>query len=238
VGAPLAAIALANSRDQKPASPPPPPAAAKKVPTPDQALRPGETEASGSSSGLTFIKDQDGQVIGFRDPETNNPTYFPDGATQDESQKMVDEARSRIPKGGTAAAPVSSPAESSGSVVPLATGTPQNGDTSASSPTTTGNGQGTPLLTSDGTGLVLNSDGTITRSSKSSGTYRKNYGSSGGSSYGRGSSSKRKKKKGRSSSSASGMWEGFPFNRPPSSIRQLVLDAIAASQAKSKSKGR
>lgn len=105
---------------------------------------------------------------------------------------------------------------------------------------------GKPLVTKDGedTGLVLADDGKV-YPSKSSGGYTKGSGSSGysrssGSSYRSGRSSsyrgKKKKKGSTSSSSTGGMWPGFPFNRPPSPIRQLVLDAIAASQAKGKSK--
>ncbi len=134
-----------------------------------------------------------------------------------------------------ATAPVVPPVHSDAPVVPLATGTPPSGTTAAPA-------EGTPILDSEGkdTGLVVNSDGTVTNTSDGGGGgYTKKSSSSGG--YSRGGYSgggysggryHKKKKKGSSTSSVgSQFWEGFPFNRPNSPIRQQILDAIAASKA-------
>lgn len=93
----------------------------------------------------------------------------------------------------------------------------------------------------DSKGGVYDDSGTYHGSYDKSGTYHKSYGgySNGGYSGSSRYSSKRKSsRRGSGSSFGGGMWEGFPFNRPNSAIRQLVLDAIAASQAKGKRKSK
>lgn len=173
----------------------------------------------------------------------------PDTMTQDELTARLQQVAA-----AKATAPVASPTTSStgttGTTGPAKATAPA--PTQSAAPNTTGSPAsetdttpGTPLMTADGvdTGLTLHTDGTVTQGSggsngDSSGGPQTRSGGSFFPSSGRypsGSRYKKKKKKTGTSSIPSGMWDGFPFNRPPSPIRQLVLDAIAASKAKGKS---
>jgi hypothetical protein len=127
------------------------------------------------------------------------------------------------------------------SISPGSVGTPvtEGGMTTEGAVTKDGD---VPLYAADGTesGLVVTKDGEVKKSSggSSGGDYNSGGSSyrSGGSSYSRGGYSSKKKKKKKTSGSSSQMWEGFPFNRPPSPIRQHILDAIAASKTKGAAK--
>lgn len=221
----------------------------------EQARRQGvptttERRPSQSVPGVDIVAE--GSSVWGAIDENGNFVMFPDDMTPDEAtarmQQIADANGSApvavntvaapndaAPADEAATTPVDEPVQASGTAVPLSTIT-------GSSDTGTTSSSGEPLLTSDGTdtGLTLNDDGTVSKSSgggSGSGYYRKNYGSSGSSYRSSGSSRySKKKKKGSSSSGFGSMFgdmfgEGFPFQRQNSPIRQLVLDAIANSLA-------
>jgi uncharacterized membrane protein YgcG len=257
-----AALRKTQLDSQQPStSPPPPPPPAGTVSGGQVA---GDTPPAGSATatdkrfpGVSVRVDPTtGAAVGVTD---ENGVYhnFPDDLTDDEYDAVM-QAVLHNKEAATVhqVAPVSPPEEAPDvdtsaadyvpppegkSISPGSVGTPV---TEGTTPAITASGD-IPLIAPDGTntGLVLTKDGDVKKTG-GGGDY-----SSGGSSYRSGGSSyrsggyssggysrKKKKKKTSSSSGTSGMWPGFPFNRPPSPIRQQILDAIAASKAKGAAK--
>jgi hypothetical protein len=182
------------------------------------------------------IEARGGSPVSTTDPATATPTS-PTTPAQGGTQSATGTGRGVSQPIITSTGPVESPTTpaTSGTIVPGATGLGTGGTTAPASGTSSTGGK--PMYEGDSP----SSGGGSSGGGYSSG-YHKSYGgsSSGGSRY-----SSKKKKRGSGSSKYSGgggggMWEGFPFNRPDSPIRQHVLDAIAASMAKnsSKKKGR
>jgi hypothetical protein len=178
-------------------------------------------QANGGSASTGYV-DKSGKVVMTPGPDQN--TSIPVSGTNRAGETVSFNAS----PGGTTSwgrpydpvdEPISPPVEA-GTVAPNATGAGASG-----SP-----GSGTPLVKGDA--IETGSGGSKWVDYGSRG-YSHSYG---GSRYG----GKRKKKKGSfSGGDSGGFWPGFPFNRPNSPIRQHVLDAIAASLAKSKyEKGR
>jgi hypothetical protein len=155
---------------------------------------------------------------GVPNPKGGGATSTPSGSGRGVGQDLTE----------TAPVESSSTPATDGSLVEGATGL-GTGGTAAPSSGTSGVGKGQPDYTGE-------SPSESSGSGSGGSYYHKSYGSGG---YSRGGYSKRKKKRGKYSGGSfggGGMWEGFPFNRPNSPLRQHVLDAIAMSLAKSKYK--
>jgi hypothetical protein len=220
------------------------------------------TKDADDASGASFILDANGNYIGIMEADGTTPRIFPTGMSASdrnaEVRRIKDEIAARGPQPSAAPSaaapgappsaetpPAQSPAPSPTSsipsepspqattpIAPLATSSPIAGEPSTTPAPTTKASKDT------GTSPAPSQGG------KSSGHYDENRnwvwendsssGRSSGTSYRSGSSYSRTKKKKKSSSSGSQFWPGFPFNRPASPLRQQILDAIAASQAKGK----